>query len=169
MVVFLANRRNFDSRRLHDRLKRRLESEFGFQNVRTELADPRSPGPYRVVGEIDSCVFLDNQSYPTTEARVEAGFELDAPADYEHYWINWVEPERRLLVGWYRDDTHPSLGPVHRQISNGSQPVAHEPATFVDSHPLDVFLRRVDALPGVVDSVQWTDGRPTGFETDAEK
>jgi hypothetical protein len=167
MVVFLANRRNLDSRRLHDRLKRRLESEFGFQNVRTERTDPRSPGPYRAVGEIDPRVFFDDQSYPTTEAHVEAGFELDAPADSEHYWINWIEPER--LVGWHRDDTHSSLGSVHRQINNGSQPVAHEPATFVDSHPLDVLLRRVDALPGVVDSVQWTDGRPTGFETDAEK
>ena len=172
MVVFLANRRNLDSRRLHDRLKQRLESEFGFQNVRTERADPHSPGPYRAVVEMDPRVFFDDQSSPTTEARAEAGFELDAPADSEHYWINWIEPERRLLVGWHRDDTHSSLGPVHRQINNGSQPAAHEPATFVDSHPLDVFLRRVDTLPGVVDSVQSTDwvrdGRrevvPEGFE-----
>ncbi|RQG95740.1 hypothetical protein [Natrarchaeobius oligotrophus] len=161
MVVFLANRANLQRKRLHDRIQNRLGGEFdGVHRRRTE---PREAGPYRVVGTVNPRKFLDDKEYPTTTARVEVGFQLQTAELYEYYWFNWIEPDRQLLVGWHQDDTHADLGPVHLQVTDSTTAVEHQPANFIDSHPLDVIERRLESLPDAVTAVEWEDGRPTGL------
>ena len=128
-------------------------------------AEPREAGPYRVVAAVDSRQFLDDDGYPVTTARVEVGFQLQTGEPHEHYWFNWIEPERSLLVGWHQDDTHGDLGPVHLQVDDGATPVAHEPAEFIDSHPLDVVERRLDSLRDAVLAVEWEQGRSVGLDS----
>ncbi len=167
MVVFLANRANLQSKRLHDRIQNRLTGEF--DTVRRQRADPRDPGPYRVVGDANPRQFLDADAYPTTTARVEIGFQLQTSEPYEYYWFNWIEPERNLLVGWHQDDTHDDLGPVHLQVNDGATAVDQQQAQSIDSHPLDVVEQRLDLLHDAVVAVEWEDGRPVGFDTSASK
>lgn len=162
MVLLLANRANLQSKRLHERIQNRLGGEF--DNVRWRRAEPREAGPYRVVGDADSRQFFDDD-YPVTEARIEIGFQLQTGEPYEHYWFNWIEPDRNLLVGWHQDDTHNDLGRVHLQVNDGATPVAHEPARFIDSHPLAVVEHRLDSLRDAVLAVNWEQGRPTGFDS----
>jgi hypothetical protein len=69
MVVFLANRANLQSKRLHDRIQNRLSGAF--DNVRRRRAEPRETGPYRVVGDVNPRQSLDDDKYPVTTARVE--------------------------------------------------------------------------------------------------
>ena len=97
MVVFLANRTNLQSKRLHDRIQNRLSGEF--ENVRRRRAEPRESGPYRFVAEVNPRQFLGDDEYPVATARVEIGFQLQTGEPYKYYWFNWIEPDRRLLVG----------------------------------------------------------------------
>ncbi|PSQ25013.1 hypothetical protein BRD04_00240 [Halobacteriales archaeon QS_9_67_17] len=163
MVVFLANRANLQSKRLHDRIQNRLGGEF--ENVRRRRAEPREPGPYRVVAEMDPRQFLGDDTYPAVTTRVEVGFQLQTGEPHEYYWFNWIEPERSLLVSWHQDDTHDDLGPVHLQVNDGATPVAHEPAQFIDSHPLDVVEHRLTSLRDAVLAVKWEQGRPVGLDS----
>jgi len=161
MVVFLANRANLQSKRLHDRIQNRLSGAF--ESVRQQRAEPREAGPYRVVAEVDPRQVLGDDEYSITAARIEIGFQLQTGEPHEYYWFNWIEPDRSLLVGWHQDDTHDDLGPVHLQVNDGATPVAHEPAPFIDSHPLDVVERRLTSLPDAVRAVEWGQGRPVGL------
>ncbi|WP_345782548.1 hypothetical protein [Halostagnicola sp. A-GB9-2] len=161
MVVFLANRANLQSKRLHDRIQNRLSAEF--DDVHRRRTEPREAGPYRVVGTVNPRQFLDNEAYPAATARIEVGFQLQTSELYEYYWFNWVEPDRQLLVGWHQDNTHDDLGPVHLQVNDSSTVVEHRPASFIDSHPLDVIERRLESLPDTVTAVEWEDGRPVGL------
>lgn len=162
MVVFLANRTNLQAKRLHDRIGSRLEATC--TDVRRRRATHREPGPYRVVGTVDPRGFLGDDSYPTETARIEIGFQLRPGEPHEYYWITWIEPERKMLVGWHQDDTHNDLGPVHLQVNDGSTAVDHRAADFVDSHPLDVVDRRLAAFAAVVRGVAWEDGRPVELD-----
>lgn len=164
MVVFLANRANLQSKRLHDRIKNRLGTEF--DNVRRRRAEPREAGPYRVIGDVNPRQFLGDE-YPVTTARVEIGFQLQTSEPDEYYWFNWVEPERNLLVGWHQDDTHGDLGPVHLQVNDGATAVDHQPARFIDSHPLDVIEHRHNSLHDAVVAVKWEQERPVGLDLSA--
>jgi hypothetical protein len=165
MPIFLANRANIQAKRLHRRLKHRLQTVPLYSSVRLKRADARDPGRYRVTAETTPETFIDVASYPTPSARIEVGFDVFTPESYDYYWLSWVEPDRNLLVGWHQDETHSEFGPVHLQVNDGEKPVARESATFVDSHPLDVFSRRLADLPNVVKSVEWRGGRPVGFDT----
>lgn len=162
MVVFLANRANLQSKRLHNRIQNRLNAEF--ENVRRRRAEPREAGPYRVVGEVNPRQYLGVDEYPVTTARVEVGFQLRTSDSYEYYWFNWIEPDRSMLIGWHQDDTHDDLGPVHLQVNDGSTAVEHQPARFIDSHPLDVVEHRLDALQDAVVAVEWDNGSPVGLD-----
>ncbi|SEW30171.1 hypothetical protein [Natrinema salifodinae] len=162
MVVFLANRTNLQSKRLHDRIRTRLSDEF--DTVQRRRAEPREAGQYRVVGEVNPRRYLDDAEYPATTARVEVGFQLQPNDSYEYYWFNWIEPDRSTLVGWHQDDTHADLGPVHRQVNDGSEAIDQQRARFIDSHPLDVVERRLGALPAVLSAVEWDGERPVGFD-----
>ncbi len=162
MVIFLANRSNLQARRLHERIGHRLEAAC--PTVSRRIAEPGEPGPYRVVGHVHPRSFIDDDTYPADTARIESGFQLQTDEPHEYYWINWVEPERQLLVGWHQDETHEDLGPVHVQVSAGETVVDRRPARFVDSHPLDVLERRLASLPDAVAAVEWSDSRPAGLD-----
>ncbi|WP_096394177.1 hypothetical protein [Halorubrum trapanicum] len=162
MVVFLADRTNLQSKRLHDRIGNRLGVEF--DTVRRRRAEPREAGPYRVVADVNPRQFLDDDEYPVTAARIEIGFQPQTGEPHEYYRFNWIEPDRRLLVGWHRDDTHDDLSTVHLQVNDGATPAAHEPAQFINSHPLDVVERHLDSLRDVVLAVEWDRGRPVGLD-----
>ena len=73
-MVFLANRANLQSKRLHDRIQNRLSGEF--ENVCQRRAQAREAGPYRVVAEVDPRQFLGDDEYPVATARVDIGFQL---------------------------------------------------------------------------------------------
>jgi len=165
MVVFLANRENLQSKRLHDRIQNRLSGAF--ENVRRRRAEPREAGPYRVVGEVNPQEFLREDEYPVTTARVEVGVQLQTGEPDEYYWFNWIEPERSLLVGWHQDETHEELGMVHLQLNDGATVVDHQRAQFIDSHPLDVVEQRLNSLQAAVRAVEWGQGRPVGLDTSA--
>lgn len=164
MVLFLTGGPLSDNRRLHRRgIRNRLQQRF--VNVRVERADRRDPGPYRVIGETNSQAFLDNDSYPMTDATLSVGFDIEQSASsFDHYWINWVEPSRSLLVGWQQDDTHDELGAVHVQVNDESGPVDRDVAQFIDKHPLAVLEARLEQLPALVDAVEWHNGAPTGID-----
>jgi hypothetical protein len=165
MAVFLTNRGNLQSKRLHDRIWNRFGGSFN--NVRRRRGDPREAGPYRVVGEVNPRQFLGDDEYPVTTARVEVGFQLRTNDPSEYYWFNWVEPERDLLDGWHQDDTHGTLGPVHLQANDGATAVDRQRARFIDSHPLDVVEQRLASLPEAVSAVECEQGRPVGLDTSA--
>jgi hypothetical protein len=165
MVVFLADRTNLQTRRLHERIKQKLQPVLTSTQLR--LARPTEPGQYRVVGTVVPQRFLDDDTYPVEQARVEVGFKLDTSDPYEYYWLNWIEPARNVLVGWHQDETHESLGPVHLQVDHRDTTVARESAHFIDSHPLDVIENRIGTLPDAVRAVEWKDGRPVGLDPTA--
>jgi len=151
------------SKRLHDRIQNRLSGEFA--DVRRRRAEPREAGPYRAVGDVNPRQFFGDEEYPVTTARIEIGFQLRTDDPYEYYWVNWIEPERSLLVGWHQDETHDDLGSVHLQVNDGATAVDRQRAQFVDSHPLDVVERRLDSLRDAVFGVEWEQGRPVGLDT----
>jgi hypothetical protein len=72
MDVFLANRANLQSKRLHDRIQNRLSSEF--ETVRRRRAEPRKAGPYRVVADVNPRQFLDDTESPVTTRGSRLGF-----------------------------------------------------------------------------------------------
>ena len=84
-------------------------------------------------------------SYPSTTARVEIEFVLRQ--DWNHYWIQWVEPERGLSCGWHQDNTHMELGHCHFQIDYPDGSVDREETAFLDAHPLSVVENRLRRLP----------------------
>lgn len=163
MVVFLADRSRLDNRRLHHhRLVQRIQRQF--TAVRVARADRRDPGPFRVFAESNAPAYLGDSSYPVTDAKLSIGFDVEQTASpFDHYWINWLEPSRSLLVGWHQDDTHTSLGEVHVQVTHGDTTVAREPAQFIDKHPLAVLEARLDQLPALVHAVEWTGDGATGI------
>lgn len=165
MVVFLANRANLQSRRLHDRILTRFNA--GFTDVRRRRAEPREAGSYRVVGTVKPQQYFRDDEYPAETARIEVGFQLRTGEPYEYYWFNWIEPERSMLVGWHQDATHDDLGPVHLQVNDGPTAVDRQRTRFIDSHPLDVVEQRLGELRAAVFAIKWENERPVGFDPSA--
>lgn len=163
MVVFLADRTNVRVRQLHRRVKNRFQSDGRFDTVRFRVSEPREPGPYRVVADVNPRQFLDDSSYPASDARLETGVQL-SDRSKEYYWFNWIEPDRDFLLGWHRDDTHPGLGPVHVQVSQSGSAVAHRSAQFLDRHPMAVVEARLEQLPEALARVDWEDGTAVGID-----
>jgi hypothetical protein len=117
-----------------------------------------------VVGSVNPRAFLDEASYPTEIARIEIGFRLRMDDPDEQHWFNWIEPNRKMLVGWHQDDTHDELGPVQRQVNDGAVAVDHRPARFIDARPLDVVSRRLEKLRDLVRAIKWDGEQSVGFD-----
>ena len=127
------------------------------------LAEPREPGSYRVVGHTKTQWFLDDSSYPATDARIEVGFQSSQDDASYWYWFNWIEPERSFMLGWHQDSDHPDHGPVHRQINQGGSVVDRKPAAVIDGHPGALFHGRLEQLPRVLGAVEWDGEQAIGF------
>jgi hypothetical protein len=151
VVVFLADRDRLQSRALHKRIAKRLLDDGRFSDATVRVAGPRDPGPYRAVAATTRDQFVHSDSGATREARVEIGFRLETAAAYEHYWVNWIEPDHGLLLGWHQDDTHDELGEVHLQVGQPDGSHRRDPATFIDQHPIAVVEARLAQLPSALE------------------
>lgn len=152
-------------RELHKvHLVREFKKDDRFETVKFRLAEPREPGSYRVIGHTKTHWFLDDPSYPATDARIEVGFKNGQDDEYYWYWFNWIEPEKSFMLGWHRDGDHPKHGPVHRQINQGESVVDRESAAVIDAHPGAIFHTRLEQLPHVLGEVEWDNDRAIGFQ-----
>nr|WP_228546347.1 hypothetical protein [Halegenticoccus tardaugens] len=140
-------------RDIHDRLM----NQAGCENVRYH---PSRRRPRYVIADIDTTVFVGN-SYEAKNARLEVRFWYPAGVGYEYYRINWIEPERNLMLGLHQDADHQDLGPCHIQLNYEDTPVDRYAATFLDVHPLSVFDDRLQQLPTALGSIRWEDGTPS--------
>lgn len=165
MVVFLTNRRGIRNKRLHRRVKNRFQSDARFNSVQFRVTKPREPGPYRVVAQTNPQVFLNDDTYPISDAKIEVGFDAQGSTDDEFYWFNWVEPDRSFLLGWHQDDTHPEYGPVHLQVNESSHTIDHQSAEVIDAHPMAVVEARLEQLPEVIGVVEWQDRTVVGLKS----
>jgi hypothetical protein len=163
-MIFLAKRDGLDNKRIHRRIKNRLQSDSQFSSVQLRVATHREPGPYRVVAESDSREFLEDSSYPVERVRLEIGFDIEAGTNCDFYWISWIEPERDLLLSWHQDDDHPEYGEVHFQLSQSDNDTLRESAEYIDKHPMAVVEARLDQLPDVVPAIVWDRGTATGVD-----
>jgi hypothetical protein len=162
-MILLANISNLHNKTLHDRdIKNRFMTDEKFANVTSKRARRRDPGSRRVVAETDPRIFLDDPSYPESLARIEIGFHGRLTSAFQ-YWINWIEPERSLMIGWHQDDDHPCLGPVHIQLNWGEQAIDHKQAKHIDEHPMAIVEARLQQIPAAIDAVQWESGDAVGL------
>ncbi len=161
-MIFLANRANLDKRtlltRLHTNLRTRVENEGSpVQRVWYRTAAGNKAG---VRARVDAPSFLDT-SYAVSEAELHVSFDFPPNYEFDWYRIQWVEPERQLMVGWHQDETHTDLGECHLQVDFEGETVQRVPGNYLDTHPLNVFDRRMTHLPAVITALTWEDGRPT--------
>ncbi|MFB6296100.1 MAG: hypothetical protein ABEH66_04570 [Halobacteriales archaeon] len=141
----------YDRTKLYRRIHDRLATVAVFSNVRYE---PSRTRPRRVIADVDPGAFLDEAS-PASDARLEIEFLFRPDAD--HYWIQWIEPDRDFSCGWHQDETHPDLGPCHFQGERPDGSTTRQSAAVLDAHPLQVIERRLEDLPGKLRSID--DGR----------
>lgn len=160
-MILLANRDGLRNKRLHRRINNRFQTGSTFGSVQLRVATYRERGPYRVVAETNPRTFLEDEEYPTKTARLEIGFDVDSPPDYDFYWFNWVEPERSLLLGWHQDDDHPEYGEVHLQLNQSKSAVICKRVEFIGEHPMEVVEARLELLPDVVQAIKWERGSVT--------
>ena len=160
-MIFLANRTNLEKRTLLTRIHNRLQ---------TQVPDEESPvtqvwyhtskaNKVGVRATLSSEEFLDTL-YPVAEAELQVSFDFPQAYSYDFYQIQWVESDRELMIGWHQDETHTNLGKCHFQIDSRGQTVQRETATFLDSHPLNVFDQRIDDLVDVLTALTWDNNIP---------
>ena len=141
-----------------------FQKDDRFDTAEFRLAEPREVGSYRVVGSTKTQWVLDDPTYPSLDARIEVGFADPSQDNHYWYWFNWIEPERSFMLGWHRDGDHPDLGPTHVQINQGESVVARKPAETVESHPGEIFHRRLDQLPDMLKQIEWDGDQAIGFK-----
>ncbi|WP_254822953.1 hypothetical protein [Haloglomus halophilum] len=161
-MIFLANRANLDKRTLLSRLHNRLQTQVSTEGSPVEqvwyhMSTGNKTG---VRATIAAPIFL-TRSYPVDEAELQISFDFPQDYAYDFYKVQWVEPERDLMIGWHQDETHMSLGECHLQIDHRGETVQREEAEFLDSHPLNVFEQRIDGLVSVLDELRWENDRPS--------
>ncbi|SFC72491.1 hypothetical protein SAMN05444422_11716 [Halobiforma haloterrestris] len=166
-MIFLANRANLDKRtllgRLHNLLQTQTDSaDSPIKQVWYQTSAGNKTG---VRATIAAPAFLD-RSYAVDEAELQISFDFPPNHSYDFYEIQWVEPDRQLMLGWHQDETHMELGECHFQIDYRNETVQRSKARFLDSHPLNVFDRRMDHLLTILDSLEWDDEVPSVPETE---
>ena len=160
-MIFLASRANLDKRtfltRIHDRFQIQVRDEDApVEQVRYQTSTGNKTG---VRATVSPDGFL-RTSYPAEEAEVQVSFDFPRTHSYDFYVIQWVEPDRDLMIGWHQDETHVDLGECHFQIDHRGETVQRAAAEFLDVHPLNVLDRRLDDLVAVLDALTWEDGVP---------
>lgn len=161
-MIFLANRTNLGRRtlltRLHNTLQTRVENESSpIERVWYHTSAGNKVG---VRARVDAPRFL-GRSHAAAQAELHATFDFPPSLEYDCYTIQWIEPDRRLMVGWHQDETHMAYGECHFQVDVGGDTVQRHPASFLDTHPLNVFDARVDQLGTILDALTWDDETPT--------
>lgn len=161
-MIFFANRANLDRRtllrRLHDRLGTQVAKPDGpVTQVQYETSAGNKVG---VRAAIAASRFL-GRTYTIEEAELVVSFDFPPDYSYDFYRIQWVEPERDLMLGWHQDETHMDLGPCHFQIDYRGETVQRETARVVDEHPMNVFDTRLEEFPAILEELSWDDDRPS--------
>jgi len=160
-MIFLANRTNLDKRTLLTRIHTQLQTQTGEgEPVEQVRYHPSAADKLEVRATIHPERFL-GASYAVSEAELHVAFDFPSEYSYDFYRIQWVEPERELMIGWHQDETHMDLGECHFQIDYRNDTIHRTAAAFLDRHPRNVFDDRIDQLVDVIDAVTWTAGRPT--------
>lgn len=161
-MIFFANRANLDKRTLLGRLHKRLQTQVDAEDAPVEQVwyHTSAGNKVGVRATIDAPLFL-GRSYPIDEAELQVAFDFPTDRAFDHYRIQWIESDRELMVGWHQDGTHPDLGECHFQIDYRGETVQRDEASFLDTHPLNVFDRRTDQLLELLDAMTWDDGVPT--------
>ena len=147
----------YTQRTLHRDVHDRLTNQAGCEDVRYR---PSRRRPRYVVVDVDPATFLGD-SYDAATVRLEIRFWYPAGVDHEYYRINWVEPDRNLMLGFHQDADHPDLGPCHIQLDHEETPVNRHSASFLDAHPLAVLDDRPRQLPAAVETIGWENETPS--------
>jgi len=161
-MIFLANRANLDTRTLLSRIFNRLQTRVSADGSPVDQVwyHTSTGNKVGVWAAIAPSTFLGTP-YPVDEAELQVTFDFPQTHSYDFYRIQWVEPDRDLMIGWHQDGTHVDLGECHFQIDHRGETVQREEAAFLDAHPLNVFDRRVENLVDVLNGLTWDDGVPT--------
>lgn len=160
-MIFLANRANLDRRRLLTRIHDRLGTRARKDDSPVEQVWYHTSGANKVGvrARVTTEAFLQT-AYPVDDAELQVSFDFPQTYSYDFYAIQWVEPERDLMIGWHQDETHPELGECHFQVDYRGETTQRSEAEFLDVHPLNVFDRRTDDLLEVLEALTWDDGEP---------
>nr|WP_241964420.1 hypothetical protein [Halorubrum sp. 48-1-W] len=134
-----------------------MTDQAGCEDVRYR---PSRRRPRYVVADVDPTTFLSD-AYDVETARLEVRFWYPPGVDHEYYRINWVEPDRNLMVGFHQDADHPDRGPCHVQLDYEDVPVDRHGVAFLDAHPLAVLDDRLRQFSSAIDSIHWENGRPS--------
>ncbi|MDZ7850728.1 MAG: hypothetical protein U5K70_08015 [Halodesulfurarchaeum sp.] len=156
-MIFLAGRDRYTQRTLLRDVHDRLTNQAGCADVRYR---PSRRRPREVIAAVDPPTFLGDTTTVET-ARLEIRFWYPAGGDDEYYRINWVEPNRNLMLGFHRDADHPDLGACHIQLNHENMPVDRHRVRFLDGHPLAVLDDRLQQLPSAVAAISWEHGMPS--------
>ena len=160
-MIFLANRANLDKRTLLSRLHNRLQTQVtDEQSPVTQVWYHTSAGnKVGVRATINTQAFL-GRTYPVERAELQIAFDFPPDRAFDHYTIQWVESDRKLMIGWHQDETHMELGECHLQLDYQGETIRRDEAAFLDTHPLNVFDQRIEHLVAILDSITWEDGIP---------
>lgn len=166
-MIFLANRENLDTRALLSRFHNILQTQAAAEETLVEQVwyHTSAGNKVGVRARLNAPAFLGT-TYSIAEAELHVSFDFPANHAYDFYKIQWVEPERELMLGWHQDETHPDLGQCHLQLDYNGETVQRESAAFLDRHPLNVFDKRIDHLVDLVGSMTWRNDKPR-IPTDA--
>lgn len=154
--IFLANRGSLTKNKLFENLRPRMRREPGCMQVQTY---PSKIRPKCLQVRVNPTQFL-GQSYPVEDAKLKIEFSFPRRKDYEYYVIEWIEPSRKLGLGWHQDETHPELDECHFQIDLDGETIERRSAKFLDTHPLDVLDQRLDQLRLLLPELDWSSGQP---------
>jgi hypothetical protein len=156
-MIFLAGRDRYTQRTLLGDVHNRLTNQAGCENVRYR---PSRRRPRYVIADVDPPAFLGD-SYDTETARLEIRFWYPAGVDHEYYRINWVEPDRNLMLGFHQDADHPDLGRCHIQLNHEDVAVDRYGAAFLDAHPLAVLDDRLQQFSAALGVIHWENRTPS--------
>jgi hypothetical protein len=156
-MIFVAGRDRYTQRTLLRDVHDRLTNQAGCVDVRYR---PSRRRPRYVIADVAPPTFLSD-AYEVENARLEVRFWYPEGVEHEYYRINWVEPDRNLMLGFHQDADHPELGPCHIQLTCEDAAIGRHSATFLDAHPLAVLDARLQQLPSTIESIYWENGPPT--------
>ena len=156
-MILLAGRDRYTQRTLLEDVHDRLTSQAGCEAVRYRPARRR---PRYIIADVDPTAFLGG-SYDAETARLEIRFWYPAGVDHEYCRINWVEPDRNLMLGFHQDADHSELGRCHIQLTHKDTTVDRYGATVLDAHPLAVLDDRLQQFPAAIEAIRWKDGAPS--------
>lgn len=107
-MIFLAGRDRYTQRTLLRDIHDRLTNQAGCEDVRYR---PSRRRPRYMIADVAPTTFL-GESYERESVRLAVRFWYPAGVNHEYYRINWIEPERHLMLGFHQMPTTKISVPV---------------------------------------------------------